>query len=65
MEVVRRIIKFLKNETIETYLKFEETSEETVLGLQKKNIKKCHDQISNKLLICVKNENSKTFDFHN
>ena len=50
------------NETIETDFNFEETSEETVLGLLKKNTKG-HDQISNKLLKCVKNEIAKPLTF--
>ena len=54
------------NESIETDFNFEETSEETVLGLLKK-IKnkntKGHDQISNKLLKCVKNEIAKPLTF--
>ena len=54
------------NETIETDFNFEETSEETVLGLlnklKNKNTKG-HDQISNKLLKCVKNEIAKPLTF--
>ena len=48
------------NETIKTDFNFEEISEETVLALLKKIYKnkntKGYDQISNKLLKCVKNE---------
>ena len=65
MAVVRRIIKIFY-ETIETDFNFEETSEETVLGLlntlKNKNTKG-HDQISNKLLKCVKNEIAKPLTF--
>ena len=54
------------SETIETEFNFEETSEETVLGLlnklKNKNTKG-HDQISNKLLKCVKNEIAKPLTF--
>ena len=54
------------DETIETDFNFEETSEETVLGLLKKNFffnTKGHDQISNQLLKCVKNEIAKPLTF--
>ena len=40
MAAVRRIIKIFLNETIETDFNFEETSEETVLGLLNKKYKK-------------------------